>query len=156
MTEHRAKPTILVADDDPDDRLMIEEAFEESLGECTLSFAHDGAQLMRMLNGEERWGGMTGAQQRYPDLILLDLNMPLKDGREALLEIKSNPNLKQVPTVVMTTSNNEDDILDCYNHGANSYIVKPLSFSELISVAASVKDYWIGTVNLPIRPDEND
>ncbi len=153
MTDQKPPPIILIADDDPDDRLMIREAFAEGCQDSRLCFAHDGVQLMRILNGE-----VQSPQEScgYPSLILLDLNMPLKDGREALREIKSSPRLRTIPTVVMTTSGNDDDIRHCYDAGANSYIVKPSSYSGLLDVVSSLTNYWTSTVALPTRPERHD
>ena len=151
MIDSKAPPIILIAEDDPDDRLMMKEAFAEQCRACRTYFAHDGAQLMRILKDEERppWEGST--LRTYPDLILLDLNMPLKDGRETLRAIKSCTGLRPIPTIVMTTSASEDDILDCYDRGANSYIVKPPSYSGLLDVVSSLTSYWATTVTLPTR-----
>lgn len=88
-----------------------------------------------------------------PDLILLDLNMPLKDGREVLREIKSDPSLRGIPTIVMTTSADDDDLRYCYDTGANSYIIKPSSYSELLDVVSSLTNYWTKTVSLPTRAE---
>ncbi|NMT62943.1 response regulator [Marinobacter orientalis] len=156
MTDSKLSPIILIAEDDPDDRLMMKEAFAERCHDCRICFAHDGVQLMRILNGEEALPDELDAPSGCPDLILLDLNMPLKDGREALREIKSDPGLQTIPTVVMTTSGNEDDIRHCYAAGANSYIVKPSSYSGLLDVVSSLTNYWKCTVTLPTRPEHHD
>ncbi|MFO7992552.1 MAG: response regulator [Marinobacter sp.] len=156
MTDPIPPPIILIAEDDPDDRLMMQEAFAERCIECRTCFAHDGMQLMRILHGEEQLrDGLSRASSR-PDLILLDLNMPLKDGRQALLEIKSDVRLRAIPTIVMTTSDNEDDVRYCYGAGANAYIVKPSSYSGLLDVVSSLTSYWTATVTLPRRPERYD
>jgi CheY-like chemotaxis protein len=139
MTNLQRLPTVLIADDDPDDRLMMKEAFAERYRECRLSFAQDGVQLMRMLNRDE-----------HPDLILLDLNMPLKDGREALQEIKASSALRHIPTIVLTTSVDEDDIRFCYGAGASSYIAKPSTYSEILDVVSGLKSDWIDPV-IPLK-----
>lgn len=150
MTDLKPQPKVLVADDDPDDRLLIKEAFGERFPQSQLGFVHDGVQLMRVLNGEAtRFDGRWS--YACPDLIMLDLNMPLKDGREVLREIKSNPKLRAIPTVVMTTSANSDDVRYCYEIGANSYIVKPSSYLGLLDVVSSLMDYWATTVILPTK-----
>ena len=156
MIDWGAPPTILIAEDDPDDRLMMYEAFAERCRACRTYFAHDGAQLMRILNGEDFVPGEPDTFQVYPDLLLLDLNMPFKDGREALRDIKSSPRLRTIPTIIMTTSGNEDDIRDCYTAGANSYIIKPSSYSGLLDIVSSLTRYWTTTVTLPKRPDRHD
>lgn len=145
MTNLKQLATVLIADDDPDDRLMMKEAFAERYRECRIRFAHDGVQLMRILEREE-----------LPDLILLDLNMPLKDGREVLKEIKSSSALRHIPTVIMTTSDNEEDIRFCYDAGANSYIAKPSSYSEILDIVSVLKSYWIDTVILPKKLERHE
>lgn len=145
MTDLKRRPTVLIADDDPDDRLLMKEAFTERYPECRLAFAEDGVHLMRILD-----------RDKHPDLILLDLHMPLKDGREALLEIKTNPALRPIPTIVLTTSENEDDIRFCYDSGANSYIAKPSTYSEILDIVSVLKSYWIDTVILPKKLKRHD
>jgi CheY-like chemotaxis protein len=156
MTDAKPRPVILIADDDSDDQLLMREAFAERGHHCQTCFAHDGVQLMRMLNRELPLPGDPAASCGYPDLILLDLNMPLKDGREALREIKSDPRLQKIPTVIMTTSDDMDDIRYCYESGANSYIIKPSNYSELLDVVSSLTNYWAATVRLPTRPERHD
>ena len=156
MTDSRTQPIILIAEDDPDDRMMMKEAFAERCHGCRICFAHDGVQLMHFLNGEGPLPEEGVAPFGCPDLILLDLNMPLKDGREALHEIKSDPRLRTIPTIIMTTSGNEDDVRYCYQTGANSYIVKPSSYSGLLDVVSSLTSYWATTALLPGRPERYD
>ncbi len=156
MNDSRPLPIVLIAEDDPDDRLMMREAFTERCRDCRLYFAHDGVQLMRILNGEEPLPDSPRTARVSPHLILLDLNMPLKDGRETLREIKSCSRLRTTPTIVMTTSDDEEDIRDCYDAGANSYIVKPSSYSGLLDVVSSLTSYWTTTVTLPTRPERYD
>lgn len=151
MSDAKSIPIILIADDDPDDRLMMKEAFAERCHDCQICFAHDGVQLMQFLNGLEQLPDYPDAPSVCPDLILLDLNMPLKDGREALREIKSDPRLRIIPIIVMTTSANEDDIRFCYDSGANSYIIKPSSYSGLLAMVSSLTTYWATTSTLPER-----
>jgi CheY-like chemotaxis protein len=156
MTEAAPRPVILIVDDDSDDRLMMRDAFAECSHHCRTCFARDGVQLMRILNGELPLSGDPEAACGYPDLILLDLNMPLKDGREALQEIKSDRRLRKIPTVIKTTSDDSDDIGHCYESGANSYIIKPSSYSGLLDVVSSLTHYWTATVRLPTRPERHD
>lgn len=144
MDKQTLLPTVLIADDDPDDCLLMTEAFSERYPECRMQFAQDGVQLMHILNNEE------------PDLILLDLNMPLMDGRKALQEIKGSPRLRRIPTIVMTTSDDEEDIRFCYDAGANSYIVKPSSYSGLLDIVTMLESYWMNTVILPKRHEYHD
>jgi CheY-like chemotaxis protein len=156
MSDAKQRPVILIAEDDPDDRLMLKEAFAERCKSCLLCFAEDGVQLMRVLKGQERLPDDPGVICSDPDLILMDLNMPLKDGREALQEIKSNPRLRVIPTVVMTTSSDESDVHFCYQAGANSYIVKPSSYSGLLDVVSSLSTYWTTTATLPEKMEHHD
>lgn len=144
-------PSVLIAEDDPDDCLMIRDAFADRFPDCRLYFVHDGDQLFRFLNREHPYD--TPDQPcSLPDLILLDLNMPLKGGRESLQELKSTTGLRRIPIIVLTTSHDEQDILECYDLGANSYIVKPSRYSDLLDVVSSIKNYWADTVCLP-RPE---
>lgn len=154
MATPERSPYVLVADDDPDDRLLIREAFEERCIRCQLCFVRDGVELMEHLRAST--GRSKTTANRCPDLILLDLNMPLKDGRQTLEEIKSDPDFRAIPTVILTTSQNEDDIATCYDLGANSYIVKPASYSDLLGVADTLKHYWMDTVALPIKHERHD
>ena len=145
------KPTkpimILMADDDPDDRMLTKEAFEECRLSNDLRFVEDGEELMDYLhrNGKH----MDPNDSPRPGLILLDLNMPRKDGREALGEIKSDPDLRSIPVVVLTTSKAEEDILKSYDLGVNSFIVKPVSFEGLVEVVKTLGKYWFQIVELP-------
>src|SRR5688572_2271204 len=133
MTAKERKPiTILVADDDPDDRQMTKEAMEEHYLLNDLRFVVDGEDLMQYLKREGKYQDRQLSPR--PGLILLDLNMPKKDGREALNEIKSDPLLKRIPIIVLTTSKTEEDILRSYNLGVNCFITKPVSFKDLIEV----------------------
>lgn len=141
--------TVLVADDDADDRLMIEEAFRENRLTNDLRFAKDGEELMQYLKREGPYAEMSSLP--LPGLILLDLNMPRKDGREALREIKSDPNLKRIPVVVLTTSKAEEDVYRTYNLGVNSFITKPVTFGALVEVLKEIGRYWLDIVELPKR-----
>jgi CheY-like chemotaxis protein len=139
--------TILLADDDPDDRLLTRDAFEESRLRNVLEMVEDGEELMDYLHGRGRY---TGAETKpRPNLILLDLNMPRKDGREALKEIKSCPELRNIPVVVLTTSKAEEDILRTYDLGVNSFIVKPVTFDGMVEVLKTIGKYWFEIVELP-------
>ena len=138
--------TILIADDDQEDRQLIGEALRESRLANPLKFVNDGEDLMNYLNHV----------QDLPGLILLDLNMPKKDGREALAEIKSNPRLRRIPVIILTTSKAEEDIYRTYNLGVNSFITKPVTFSSLVEVLRGMAHYWFEIVQLPPadRPSE--
>ena len=138
---------LLIADDDPDDRMMTQAALEESYLLNSLYFVENGQELMDFL---KRRGKYTDpATSPRPDLILLDLNMPRKDGREALMEIKADPDLRAVPIIVLTTSKSEQDILKSYDLGVNCFISKPVLFEELIEVVRSIGQYWFDIVKLP-------
>lgn len=149
----KSEVPILVADDDRDDRQMIKEAMEESRLLNAIHFVNDGEELMDYLHHK----GKFEDQSRYPlpGLILLDLNMPKKDGREALREIKSHPKLKQIPIVVLTTSKAEEDVFRTYNLGVNSYVTKPVIFSSLVKVITDLGRYWFEIVELPSHPEGN-
>ncbi|MGM0951535.1 MAG: response regulator [Pseudomonadota bacterium] len=135
MTNDQA--LILIAEDDPDDQLMLQDAFEESCRHCELRFVCDGVELLDCLTVINQ-----NADSQLPDLLLLDLNMPLKDGRQALLEIRANPAFSTLPVVVMTTSKSDEDRTDCLAEGANDYLVKPTTYRELLTTVQSLKTYW--------------
>jgi len=139
----RNQVPILIADDDHDDCKMIKEALVESRLLNQLHFVHNGEELMNYLEHKSKPG------HSLPGLILLDLNMPKKDGREALKEIKSNPNLRQIPVVVLTTSKAEEDIFKTYNLGVNSFITKPIAFDSLVTIMRELGRYWFEIVELP-------
>ena len=139
---------ILVADDDADDRLLIQDAFEESRLGNPVDFVEDGVDLMDYLN---KRGKYENNKLGLPGIILLDLNMPRKDGRAALKEIKQDPHLRKIPIVILTTSKSEEDILRTYDLGVNSFITKPVTFDQLVEVARVVAKYWIEIVALPIE-----
>ena len=138
---------ILMADDDSDDRLLTKRALEASRVVNDLRFVEDGEELMDYLL--QRGGYADPDAAPRPGLILLDLNMPRKDGREALAEIKKNPALHRIPVVVMTTSKAEEDVLRSYDLGANSYITKPVTFERLVDLMKTLGTYWIEFVKLP-------
>lgn len=139
--------SILVAEDDPDDREMIKEAMEECRLANQIDFVEDGEQLVDFLFHRGRYENWT--DKRLPGLILLDLNMPRKDGREALKEIKADPKLRCIPVVVLTTSKAEEDVIRTYDLGVNSYITKPVSFSSLVETVKVLGKYWFEIVELP-------
>jgi CheY-like chemotaxis protein len=139
---------ILMADDDEDDRLLTQDAFKEYRVRNDLRFVEDGEELMEYLQRKGRFTDPTTSPR--PGLILLDLNMPRKDGREALAEIKSDPDLRSIPIVVLTTSKAEEDILRSYDLGVNSFITKPVTFEGLVEVVKTLGKYWIEIVELPL------
>lgn len=140
--------TILVADDDPDDRLLLEDALTETNLARSLYFVEDGEELMDYLLVDKKYNEPSSCPR--PDLILLDLNMPRKDGREALKEIKVNPQLRSIPIIILTTSKAEEDIFRTYELGVNSFISKPVSYEELVELVKKLEMYWFETVKLPI------
>ncbi|MGV3606343.1 MAG: response regulator [Planctomycetaceae bacterium] len=139
--------TILMADDDADDRQMTREAFEESRLANDLRFVENGVQLMDYLLRRNNFQSPESSPR--PGLILLDLNMPKMDGREALQLIKSDPRLKNIRVVVMTTSKAEEDIVRTYDLGASSYVTKPVTFAALVDVIRTMGKYWLEIVELP-------
>lgn len=139
--------TILMADDDEDDRMLAKEALEECRLANDLHFVEDGEELMHFLYHRHRYTDLTISPR--PGLILLDLNMPRKDGREVLKEIKSDPDLRTIPIVVLTTSKAEEDIYRTYDLGASSYISKPVTFEGLVEVMKALGKYWFEIVELP-------
>ena len=139
--------TILMADDDADDRLLAQDAMTESRVLNRLVFVEDGVELVDYLNGFGKYANRD--LYPIPGLILLDLNMPKKDGREALQEIKSNPATRRIPVVILTTSKAEEDKLRGYDLGAASYITKPVTFSALVDLMRTMGKYWVEFVELP-------
>ena len=138
---------ILIADDDADDREMTKEAFREGKFNNPLVCVEDGETLMDYLHKK---GSFSSSQTSgRPGLILLDLNMPKKSGREALAEIKADPFLRSIPVVVFTTSEAQKDIASSYDLGANSFITKPTTVEGLAQMAATLRSYWFGLVSLP-------
>ncbi len=137
---------ILIADDDGDDQYMIAQAFITLECEVDIRTVNDGLELMDYLERKDKY---EHAVVPVPKVILLDLNMPKKDGRECLKEIKAHPELKKIPVVVYSTSNSPNDVSYCYAHGASNYIVKPSSFKELIEVMKVFRQYWFTVVKTP-------
>lgn len=147
MTKIPKPITILLADDDEDDRLLTQEALVECRLANEVDFVVDGEDLMDYLYRRGRYQYL--AHSPLPGLILLDLNMPRKDGREALKEIKADPNLRRIPVVVLTTSKAEEDVLRTYELGVNSFIIKPVTFESLVEVVKVLAKYWFEIVELP-------
>jgi len=148
----QVKPiTILIADDDEDDRLLAEDALRENRLVNDLRFVEDGEELMDYLKQRGKFSDPNQAPK--PGLILLDLNMPRKDGREALEEIKSDEQLRRIPVVILTTSKAEEDILNTYDLGVNSFITKPVTFDGLVELMQLLGRYWFEIVELPGSSD---
>ncbi len=139
---------ILIADDDDDDCILTQEALAESRLANAARIVRDGEELMDYLYNRGQYTDKKLAPR--PDLIFLDLNMPKKDGREALREIKADSHLRSIPIIVLTTSKAEEDIHRSYDLGANSFIIKPMTFSSLVEVMKTIGKYWFETVKLPL------
>jgi len=142
--------TVLMAEDDPDDRLLAEKAWKGHRLNNEMRFVEDGEELMDYLYRRGKYAD-PGSSPR-PGVILLDLNMPRKDGREALEEIKRDPNLSAIPIVVLTTSTAEEDIMRSYLLGVSSYIQKPMTLDGLVRVLQTLGQYWLEIVSLPPDP----
>ena len=148
MTKANGNPiVILMADDDADDRMLTRDALEESRVLNELRFVEDGEELMEYLTRKGKYAD--AKESPRPGLILLDLNMPKKDGLEALKEIKSDPNLRRIPVVIMTTSKAEEDVFRSYDFGASSFITKPVTFDRLVELMRTLGEYWVEFVELP-------
>lgn len=146
--EKRGKPVvILMAEDDPDDRFLNEMALKEAHLTNEIRFVEDGEQLIDYLL--QRGEYADPASSPRPGLILLDLNLPRKSGRQALAEIKADPNLRAIPIIVLTTSKAEEDILRTYELGVSGYVTKPVSLSALVHIMEAISRYWFEIVELP-------
>jgi CheY-like chemotaxis protein len=139
--------TILMADDDADDRQLTREALEDARLINDIRFVENGEELLEYLRRQGRYS--PPAEAPRPGLILLDLNMPRKDGRTVLKEIKQDPDLRRIPVVVLTTSKSDEDVYRSYDLGVNSYIVKPVTFDALVDVLQTLEKYWFEIVELP-------
>jgi CheY-like chemotaxis protein len=135
---------VLLVEDDPGDTLMIKEAFEDNKVRNRLNCVADGVEALAFLRREGEF-----AEAPRPDLILLDLNLPRKDGREVLEEIKADPELRTIPVVVLTTSEAEEDILRSYSLHANAYVTKPVDFERFIAVVRQIDEFFVEVVRLP-------
>jgi CheY-like chemotaxis protein len=147
MNESTPANLILMAEDDSDDRLLVKDAMAECRWQGELRFVENGEELLDYLMRRGKYSQSAVAPR--PGLILLDLNMPRKDGREALREIKADAELRRIPVVVFTTSRADTDVGRLYDLGANSFISKPIQFDALVSVMRILGQYWFGTVELP-------
>lgn len=143
--------TILMADDDPDDRQLTKEALEEGRLINDIRFVANGEELLDYLRKTGPYA--PPAEAPRPGLILLDLNMPRKDGRTVLKEIKGDPALRTIPVVVLTTSKADEDVYRSYDLGVNSYIVKPVTFEALVDILQTLEKYWFEIVELPPNPE---
>ncbi|MDP1552761.1 MAG: response regulator [Methanobacteriaceae archaeon] len=147
MSINIGKPIeILLVEDNEGDVGLVEEVFEESKMKNILHVAEDGEEALQFLHKEGKFKDVP-----RPDMILLDLNLPKKDGREVLEEIKSDDNLKRIPVVILTSSSAEKDIIKMYDLHANSYITKPVDFEQFIKVIRTIEDFWLEVVKLPSK-----
>ena len=144
MNENAKLIRLLMAEDDPEDQMLVRKAFERARLANTLTMVNDGEELLDYLY---RRGAHAGAPR--PDLVLLDLNMPRVDGREALKVIKNDADLRTLPVIVLTTSSADEDIIRSYNLGVSSYIEKPVTFEKLVEVVTALGRYWFEIVKLP-------
>lgn len=147
MTIQRTSIRILMADDDSDDCMLVKDAFAEARVLNEVDFVADGEELLDFLHRRGAFADRKG--DPLPGLILLDLNMPKLDGREALREIKADPALRPIPVIVLTTSKAEEDVYRSYDLGVNSFITKPVEFSSLVEVMKVLGKYWLEIVELP-------
>jgi two-component system, chemotaxis family, response regulator Rcp1 len=147
MDRNRREIEILLVEDNPGDIRLAQEALKEAKVQSQLHVAEDGVAAIAFLRRE---GTYHNAPR--PDLILLDLNLPKKDGREVLHEIKQDPDLKRIPVVVLTTSRDEEDVLKSYNLHANCYVTKPVALEELIQIVRNIDNFWFTIVRLPTEP----
>jgi CheY-like chemotaxis protein len=148
---HKIPITIVICDDDEDDRLLTEQALKDARVSNELRFVDDGEELLDYLYQRGRFAGEVGLAPR-PGLILLDLNMPKMDGREALRRIKGDLTLHDIPVVILTTSNLDADVVKSYRLGVNSFITKPVTFSGLVEAMNVLGRYWLEIVALPPVP----
>lgn len=142
----RRSITIIIADDDPEDRMLAEDALKESRLVNDIRFVEDGEELLEYLQHRGKYADPDDAPR--PGMILLDLNMPRMDGREALREIKNDPELRRIPVVVLTTSKAEEDIYRSYDLGVNSFIIKPVTFDSLVNIMRVLETYWFEIVEI--------
>ena len=138
--------TVVMAEDDPDDRLLVSEAFKDAKIRARVEFVPDGEALLMLLRGEGPYGG---GDHPAPGLLLLDLNMPRMGGLETLIEIRAQDTLRHLPVIVLTTSNARQDILAAYRAGCNAYLCKPSTFAGLVETVQQTLRYWLETVEIP-------
>ncbi|MBD2439731.1 response regulator [Nostoc sp. FACHB-110] len=135
---------VLLVEDNPGDAELTRIALQDSKISINLNVVEDGVEAMAFLRKQNNY-----AKKPHPDIVLLDLNLPRKDGREVLAEIKSDDHLKRIPVVVLTTSQSEEDILRAYNLAANCYITKPVDFDQFVKIVQSIENFWFAIVKLP-------
>ena len=135
---------VLLVEDNPGDAQLTRIALEESKISIHLNVVEDGVEAMAFLRKQEKY-----VKAAHPDIVLLDLNLPRKDGREVLAEIKADENLRRIPVVILTTSQAQEDILKAYNLSANCYITKPVDFDQFVKIVQSIENFWFAIVKLP-------
>ncbi|WP_414541361.1 response regulator [Nostoc sp. CCY0012] len=135
---------VLLVEDNPGDAQLTRIALEDSKISINLNVVEDGVEAMAFLRKEDKY-----IKVPHPDIVLLDLNLPRKDGREVLAEIKADQHLKRIPVVVLTTSQSEEDILKAYNLSANCFITKPVDFDQFVKIVKSIENFWFAIVKLP-------
>ena len=150
MNDNNEPIEILLVEDNPGDARLAVEALKESKINNSLYHVEDGFEAMRFLRRQEEYAGVP-----VPDLILLDLNLPRKDGREVLAEVKEDPRLRLIPVVVMTSSEAERDLVRTYGLHANAYVVKPIDIDDFVEVVQAVKDFWLTIVKLPPKVEDD-
>ena len=138
--------TVLIADDDADDRMFLEQAMRQNGYTQGIQFVEDGEDLMEYLRRQGRYDELNAP---WPNMLILDLNMPRKNGFQALSEIKDDPKLRRLPVIVMTTSSADEDVVKTYNLGVNSFVTKPFNYNRLVEMVGTLKTYWMDTVKLP-------
>lgn len=146
MYRNTATMTILIADDDADDRMFLEQAMRRNGYEQDIRFVEDGEELMDYLRRQGRYNAQNAP---WPNMLILDLNMPRKNGFQALSEIKDDPELRRLPVVVMTTSSADEDVVKTYSLGVNSFVTKPFNFNRLVEMVGTLRMYWMDIVKLP-------
>lgn len=139
------KALILIAEDDMDDRFLLQAAFVETGDHEELVFVDNGVKVIEYLDTLAE----KGEDAVYPEIIIMDLNMPKKNGKEVLVELKQHPIYKKIPVIIYTTTRNEIEVKTCYELGANTYIVKPVSFESMREVVSTIRNYWLSTASIP-------
>lgn len=145
--ETKSRTVVIIAEDDPDDRLLISDAFKQACPQADVRFVNDGAEMLDYLYHRGKFSAMAAAP--HPELVLLDLNMPKKSGMEVLSEIKKDEALRAIPVVVLTPSRSPEHVIKSYELGGNGFITKPESYNELVEIMRSLDRYWFRTVKLP-------
>jgi CheY-like chemotaxis protein len=152
MCKSLQRRTILMADDDVDDCLLMRDALSETGRACDLRFVRDGEELFDYLRHEGEY--VDGRDSPWPDLILLDLKMPRKDGRDTIRDLKTDPRFRRIPIIALTTSSASDDVEASYNLGVNCFIAKPTTFRDLVNLVDTLGKFWLDMVELP--PEARD